>query len=117
MTASRLQTLASVDDLQQALSRSVDRRQLIFKHSAWCPLSAMALSELESHLERGPADADYWLVTVQTDRPVSDAVETRLEVRHESPQALLVRNGMVVWHASHRRITERSLDEALGAGD
>ena len=52
-------------------------------------------------------------VEIQKARPVSDGVARVFEVRHESPQALLVSEGEVVWHASHGSITEESLAEAL----
>jgi bacillithiol system protein YtxJ len=54
-------------------------------------------------------------VTVQTARPVSNSVEAQLAVRHETPQAIVVRSGKAVWTASHRAITRRSLQAALSS--
>ena len=51
--------------------------------------------------------------TVQTHRPVSDAAAERLGLRHETPQAILVRDGKVIWNASHFRITAAHLNNAL----
>jgi thioredoxin 1 len=53
------------------------------------------------------------MVTVQTHREVSNAVAARLGVRHETPQALIVRGGRVVWSASHFRVTAKAVDAAL----
>jgi thioredoxin 1 len=53
------------------------------------------------------------MITVQTHRPVSDAVAKLLGVRHETPQAILLRDGKVVWNASHFRITATELDKAV----
>jgi bacillithiol system protein YtxJ len=53
------------------------------------------------------------MVTVQTHRDVSNAVSARLGVRHETPQALLVRDGRVVWAASHFRVTADAVQRAL----
>jgi bacillithiol system protein YtxJ len=50
---------------------------------------------------------------VQTHRPGSDAASERLGLRHETPQAILLRDGKVVWNASHFRITATQLDQAL----
>jgi len=36
----------------------------------------------------------------------------RTGVRHESPQVLLIRDGLAVWHGSHWEITEQALDQA-----
>jgi bacillithiol system protein YtxJ len=41
---------------------------------------------------------------------VSDAAAQRLGIRHETPQAILLRDGRVVWNASHFRITAIELD-------
>ena len=55
-------------------------------------------------------------MTVQTHREVSNAVAAKLGVRHETPQALLIRNGRVVWAASHFRVTADAVKKALSAG-
>jgi bacillithiol system protein YtxJ len=44
---------------------------------------------------------------------LSNAIAERFGVRHETPQALLIKDGRVVWHASHWSITSDSLTEAL----
>lgn len=46
-------------------------------------------------------------------RPISRWIADHTGVRHESPQALLFRDGQVVWNASHHRISERSLERAV----
>jgi bacillithiol system protein YtxJ len=40
---------------------------------------------------------------------VSDQVAARFGIRHETPQAILLREGRVVWSASHFRITAETL--------
>ena len=91
------------------LGTSARRPQLIFKHSLTCPLSATAYGQLLSYLEVADASTDHWLVRVQRDGGVSRLVEQRLGVRHESPQAILVRDGRAVWDASHFAITAEAL--------
>ena len=53
------------------------------------------------------------MITVQTHRDLSTAVARRLGVRHETPQALLIRQGRVVWSASHFRVTGGALEAAI----
>jgi bacillithiol system protein YtxJ len=53
------------------------------------------------------------LITVQSHRHISDVTEQRLGVRHETPQAILLRDGKPVWKASHVRITADALAQAL----
>ena len=115
----QLSTLDGLEELDRLLTASESRPLLLFKHSFTCGVSAEALDELVTHLNTGPSDALYAMVTVQTHRDVSNAVTRKLGIRHETPQALLVRNGRVVWSASHFRVTARAVEDALakGAGD
>ena len=92
---------------------------LLFKHSLVCPTSAAAFHEYRRFLAARDATAaavpTAWL-DVRGSRSLSLAVEARTGVKHESPQALYLREGEAVWHASHGSITQRSLAEALAAG-
>ena len=105
--------LLGMDELDRALAASDERPLLLFKHSFTCGVSAEALDELVAHLHEGRADATYAMITVQTHRDVSNAVARKLGVRHETPQALLIRDGRVVWSASHFRVTAEALAAAL----
>jgi len=111
-----LETLDHVDDLHRLIDESQTVPVLLFKHSRTCGTSLEALDELLEHLNDRSPDARYAIVTVQTHRDVSNAVAKQLGVRHETPQALLVRDGRVVWSASHFRVTASAVDTALKAG-
>jgi bacillithiol system protein YtxJ len=107
----RLKPVSHLSELDAVIAESLDRPVLLFKHSRHCGVSCEALDELHAHLERSETLASYRLITVQTHRPISDAAAQRLGVRHETPQAILVRGGKAVWNASHFRITANTLDE------
>jgi thioredoxin 1 len=109
---SRLRSLSDVAELEAAIAESRERPVLLFKHSSYCGVSCEALDELRAHIDRTEGPATYKMITVQTHRPVSDAAARRLGVRHETPQALLLRDEKVVWNASHFRITASALDKA-----
>jgi bacillithiol system protein YtxJ len=102
-----------LDELDQFIAESEKRPLLLFKHSFSCGISAEALDELVEHLSAPSAEVRYAIVTVQTHRDVSNAVTARLGVRHETPQAILVRGGKAVWSASHFRVNAASIDKAL----
>jgi monothiol bacilliredoxin len=113
-----LTQLQRVEEFERLLSESHTRPLLLFKHSFTCGTSAEALDELIEHLNddvvaAGLPGPRYAIVTVQTHRDVSNAVSTRLGVRHETPQALLIRNGCVVWSASHFHVTAEAMKKAL----
>jgi bacillithiol system protein YtxJ len=70
---------------------------------------------LNAHLAENATAASYNLITVQSHRHVSDEATTRLGVRHETPQAIVLRHGEPVWKASHYRITADALTRALSS--
>ena len=108
--------LATVADLDAALAGSATRPILIFKHSATCGSSALALEEIDEIgelIEEEALPVDIFVVGVQAARTVSNEIETRLRVRHESPQVLLISNGQVIWRASHFRVTAKMMSAAL----
>ena len=104
-----LADLTDEPGFEALLGASAERPQLIFKHSLTCPLSATAYRQLLSYLEAADGSTDHWLVRVQRDSGVSRLIEQRLGVRHESPQAILVRDRRAVWDASHFAITAGAL--------
>ena len=108
--------METVPDLDAVLAGSVNRPVLIFKHSATCGTSALAQEEVDeivSLIEEEALPVDCFMVGVQAARTVSNEIETRLRVRHESPQVLLISNGQVIWRASHFRVTAKAMTAAL----
>src|SRR5436190_14311232 len=101
--------LQDAAELDAAIEESRLRPVLLFKHSRNCGVSCEALDELHTHLEQAGESTTYKIVTVQTHRSVSDHAAVRLGIRHETPQAILLRDGRPVWSASHFRITADSL--------
>jgi bacillithiol system protein YtxJ len=108
-----LREIDSIEELEGLLADSKERPVLLFKHSLTCPISTRAFREFESFLESAPPSISCNLITVQTARPVSNEAAVRLSVTHETPQAILIRNGHEIWSASHFAITAESLQEAL----
>ena len=110
---SRVKHLSEVAELDHAIAESRERPVLLFKHSRTCGISCEALDELHAHVERSEAEAAYKVITVQSHRVVSDEVALRFGIRHQSPQAILLRDGVPVWNGSHFRITASQLDKVL----
>jgi len=102
-----------LDELERMIAESENHPLLLFKHSYSCGISAEALDELVEHLNAPPTAVRYAIVTVQTHRDISNAVAARLGIRHETPQAILVRGGKAIWSASHFRVNAASIDKAL----
>ena len=99
-------------DLDDILERSKTDPVLIFKHSTQCSISGEVHREFLDFVAKAP-QLKAVVVLVIENRRLSDIVAERLGVRHESPQALLIKDGRAVWHASHWSITSEALVHAL----
>jgi len=112
---SDLTKLSSLEELDGWMDRSRREPVWIFKHSLTCSISARALEEFRSFAgDEDAAETGYGLIEVQTARELSNELARRTGVRHETPQAMLLRDGGVVWHASHWRIRADSLRRTAG---
>jgi len=107
-----MQNLLSITDLDAAVARSHERRIVIVKHSVSCGTSAMAMEEVED-FEAGPSALEVFVVSVQLAPRVSAEIGTRFGIRHETPQALILDRGAVVWHGSHFRVSHQHLAAAI----
>lgn len=107
--------LRSEADFQDLLRRSADRPVLLLKHSTRCPISAAAHREFEA-FAASAGDVACARVLVIEHRPLSAFIAEASGVRHESPQAILFRDGRAVWSASHQTITRAALAKACAAG-
>lgn len=81
---------------------------VLFKHSSRCFLSTRALGQVERFLAENPTVSVY-MIDVIGERTLSTRIADRLDVRHESPQAILIKDGFAVWHASHLAVTAKAL--------
>lgn len=110
-----IKKLESLEALDDAFDRSEERPVVMFKHSLICPTSSRAFGVFRDFVEEAAPDgADYRLIEIQRQRSLSREVEARTGVKHESPQALVLRRGEVTWHESHLDITRKALESALG---
>jgi len=94
--------LNDIKDLDQIDALSQEKPVVVLKHSTRCNISATALSRLERNYadSSGGAMAWYYLDLLKH-RDISNAIEERYEVPHESPQVLVIRNGKCVYQVSH----------------
>lgn len=99
--------LNDAKSFEELVSRSQERPIVVFKHSTTCPISAAAYQEMTQF------DGDVALVDVQSAREVSGEIEKKTGVPHESPQVLVLRNGKVIWNASHWKVKAEAVAEAI----
>jgi len=99
--------LVDTDSLDRFLSQSNGSPAIVFKHSNSCGISARA------HAQMLMVEQPVGLVIVQEARGVSDEIEARTGVVHETPQVFIIRDGRVLWSASHGQIKAEAVVAAL----
>tara|TARA_Y100000815_G_C13279455_1_gene476322 strand:+ start:432 stop:809 length:378 start_codon:yes stop_codon:yes gene_type:complete len=101
--------LNSIDQLDAIAEKSQGKTQLIFKHSTRCGISRMVMNQFVTSYDLD-LNADLYYLDLLSYREVSNEVGYKFQVMHESPQLLVIRNGVVVEHASHGGINDMDLD-------
>jgi bacillithiol system protein YtxJ len=101
--------LTDEDQIQNILIRSQDKPQVIFKYSYRCSLSEMIFQRLQKNC--CPEHLDFYFLDVLSHRDISNLIEEKFDVGHESPQVLVIRDGVCIFDQSHTRI---SMEDILG---
>lgn len=93
--------------LQEIISRSQTKPQVIFKHSTRCSISSVALQRMQKAQQ--PESMDFHFLDLLAHRPLSNKVAETFGVHHESPQVLLIKDGRCVFNESHLGISMNDL--------
>ena len=103
--------LTGSQELNQLIEDSYSKPQLIFKHSMACGVSGMTKRRFESEAGNNVDRLAFHLLVIQKNRNLSNQVAVQFQIRHESPQVLIVKEGSVIAHASHWQIDSLDLDQ------
>ncbi|GKV66388.1 general stress protein [Sporosarcina sp. NCCP-2331] len=104
-----MQEISTTEEWDEILDQSNEKPVLMMKHSSTCPVSASAFSAFQ----RTETNLSKYYLIVQKSRPLSQEIERELQIRHESPQLFLLKDGKAVWKASHYAIMEPSITKAI----
>lgn len=110
MSDAPFRSLSSETDWSNARSHSEEEPVLLFKHSAACPVSGKANREMQQLAQ--DEDLSIYKLVVQESRALSDEIADMLEVRHETPQAIVLDEREPVFDASHFDVTAETLRDA-----
>ena len=95
--------MVDLGQLNEIISLSSEKPVLIFKHSTRCSVSRTVLKQFESEFDLEDQVTPYFLDLLEH-RDVSNAIAEQFKVVHQSPQLLLIKNGMSEYDASHSAI-------------
>ena len=110
-----LKNIRNLGELEELLAGAGARPVWLFKHSLVCPLSTEGRREFERFLADTEVEALFAVIEVQNARDVSNEVARRTGVRHETPQAILMRGADVLWAGSHWDVSASTMARAVRA--
>lgn len=102
--------LHHTQQLNEIIEKSKSEPIIIFKHSTRCPISSMALNRFEA---KWNFSIDSYFLDLIQFRNVSNEIETIFSVHHQSPQILLIKNGVCIYHSSHISISASDIYNQL----
>lgn len=103
----------AIDQLEQVKKikeESMHQPVLIFKHSTSCSISGMAWSRLQRNWKEGDNEkVSPYVLDLLSYRGISNAIAQEFAVDHESPQVILVKDGMAFYDTSHMGINYQDI--------
>lgn len=112
MTTSNFSEYHTVQSVEDITNESNGQVVIVFKHSAICPTSFYAKNQVDEFIKLGTVK--IFLVVVQEQRPLSNAIASHFDVKHESPQLIALKDGVVVAALSHHEITVAAAQQIVG---
>jgi len=106
------QELNAISQLNTIVDKSKSKTQLIFKHSTRCGISRMVMNQFVASYDL-ELDADLYYLDLLSFRDVSNEVGYKFQVMHQSPQLLVIKNGVVVANASHGGVNDMDLAQVV----
>ncbi len=105
--------IQSEKQIDKIIERSKDVPCLIFKHSTSCPISSMAKSRLEMAWNLKGEEVEPYYLDLIAYRAISNKIASDFGIRHESPQVLLIKDGVCAFNTSHLDISVDGVKENL----
>lgn len=104
--------LNSVEMIDDLINESYNKPILILKHSTRCSISSMAKNRLELYWDNEDGIEPIYLDLISY-RAISNRLAEIFNVKHESPQVLLIKNGKCTYHASHSDVDYNTIKSHL----
>lgn len=101
--------LINLKQMEQLKDMSFQLPVLFFKHSTRCSISTMVLKRFEREWN---GEAKLCFLDLLKYRAVSNQISEQFGVEHQSPQVLLIKDGVCVFHASHNAIDAQAINDS-----
>jgi len=97
--------LTSIDQLEEIKELSKTESVFVFKHSTRCGISRIVIKQFERLFTEEHKKLKVYYLDLLNYRNVSNEVGDYFQVIHQSPQLLVIKNGVSIFDVSHNDIT------------
>jgi len=105
--------LTILNQLNEIKEKSFSKPQLIFKHSTRCGISRMVKNQFSRDYDFSNEEFDLYYLDLLSYRDISNEIAHIFNVYHESPQLLVIKNGVAVANKSHGAIHDLELSSYI----
>ena len=89
---------------QDLLDESMNESVFLFKHSTRCGVSSMVLSRFDKQMQE--RSKKYYFLDILSNRDLSNWIADELNIRHESPQLIVLKDAKVIAYDSHYNLLD-----------
>lgn len=105
--------LTELSQLNEIREESKTTPVLILKHSTRCSVSLMAKNGLDRSWDIEDDKIKTYYLDLLKFRPISNQIAEDFGVHHQSPQVLLIKDGVCDYTATHSAIDARTIKQQL----
>jgi bacillithiol system protein YtxJ len=100
---------SQLDDIQKI---SKNKSIIIFKHSTRCSISRFVLKQFENEFNLQDK-MDCYFLDLLKNREISNEISKRFKIIHQSPQLIVIKDGLAIYNASHEDIDAAELEKMV----
>lgn len=103
-----------LDDLKvidEAIALSYEKPVILFKHSTRCSISRFALKQFEKDYNFSAEQLEPFFLDLLNHRNISNEIAERFQVTHQSPQLIVVKDGVAIFSSTHSDIEAEILNK------
>ncbi|HEX8377196.1 MAG TPA: bacillithiol system redox-active protein YtxJ [Pedobacter sp.] len=110
MNSIALETQDQLEDINSFQGYSI-----IFKHNTTCPISKNTRADFEKKANLLPNETNVYFLDLLTYRDISNSIAEKFDIKHESPQLLVIKNGECKFHQSLYDISAEDAAQAMSS--
>jgi bacillithiol system protein YtxJ len=103
--------LNNISQLDEINTAPKNEKIMIFKHSTRCSISSSALNRIERNWNNDTVKIKPYYLDLIAHRDISNKIIQQWNIEHQSPQILVIENGICTYNNSHMGIDYNELME------